>query len=213
MTWQISLALRGDLEKFLDAEVKAGKRSVSTVIRRRVNRLKNDLRRQIKRAGLSERLGKTVRGETYPKRGASLNAAGRVFSKAIVKRTGGIADLITLLDTGAVIKAGAGRALAIPLPAAGRGRGVKGDPASKKPGDFPDGTFRLVVSRDRKTAVLVFRSGPRQGEAAFILVRQVRLKKRINIERAYQKAIRGIDDDIVRQWERNNRNIQDRFGL
>lgn len=211
MTWQVSLALRGDLQKFMNAEVKAGKRAVTTTIRRRVNRLKNDLRRQIKRAGLGERLGKTVRGDTFPKRGTSLNAAGRVSSKAIVKRPGGVADLITLLDTGATIKAGAGKALVIPLPAAGRGRGVKGDPVSRKPSDFPEGTFSMIPSRNRKTAVLVFRSGAKKGQAGFILARQTRLKKRIDIERAYQKAIRGIDDAIVKQWERNNQKVQDRF--
>jgi len=213
MTWQVSLALRGDLQKFMDAEVKAGKSAVTTIIRRRTTNLKNNLRRQIRRAGLSERLGKTVQGTTYPKRGVSLNAAGQVISKALYKRPHGVVDLISVIDQGAVIRAGAGKSLAIPLPAAGKGRGVKHDPISRKPSDWPAGTFALIPSKNGKTAVLVFKGGSKKGQAAFILVRQVRLKKRIDINKAYAKAIRGIDEAVAAQWERNTKKAQQRFDV
>ena len=213
MTWQVSLALRGDLQAFLDAEVKGGKAAVTTIIKRRATNLKNNLRRQVLRAGLGVRLGKTIQSNVYPKRGTSLNAAGLVRSKALYKRPGGLVDLITVLDEATTVRAGVGKALAIPLPAAGRGRGVKNDPVSRKPSDWPAGTFAFIPNKDGKTALLIFKSGPRKGQAAFILVKHVRFKKRINIEKAYAKAIRNIDDAVVAQWERNSTKAEQRFGV
>ncbi len=213
MAWELSMALRGELQKFLDAEVKAGKRAVTTVIRRRVNRLKNDLRRQIRRAGLSERLGKTVRGDTYPRRGTSLDAAGRVYSKALVKnRPGGVVDLIQVLDRRTIIQARGHEFLAIANPKVVQpGPGTRGFPKARSPKDFPDGTFQFRPTRKANVGLLVKTNDPTK--VAFILVRLVRQKKRINIERAYNLAIRGIDDDIVTQWERAEKQVMVRFNF
>ena len=208
MTWEISMAWRGELEKFRTAELKAGQQAVTTIIRRRTTNMKNDLRRQIRKAKLSDRLGKTVRGDVYPKRGSSLNAAGVVRSAAITKRANGIVDIITVLDEGAVIKARAGRFLAFPISPRVKGRGVKGDPVSRSPASFPAGSFIFKPSRNGN-GVLVFASNPT--EVAFVLVRQVRLKKRIDIDKAYAKAIRNIEDAIAQQWERNDTRVQTRF--
>ena len=48
-------------------------------------------------------------------------------------------------------------------------------------------------------------------EIAYVLVRQVRLKKRIDVDKAYNKAIRNIEDAIAQQWERNDTRVQTRF--
>lgn len=211
--WQLSLALRGDLQKFLDADLRAGKTAVKSVIRRRTTGLKNNLRRQVKRAGLSDRLGKTIRGDTYPRRGASLNAAGKVFSKAVVKRNRGPVDLITNLDTGSFTIPGPGKKyLAIANPEVVQlGPGVKGRPRARSPSEFPPGTFVFRSTSKARLAVLVKKSEPTK--VAFWLVKLVRQQKKIDIERAYQKAIRDIDGLIARTWERNDRKARNRFNV
>lgn len=62
--------------------------------------LKNDWRDQIGRAGLGARLGRTVRGQTYPNSGTSLDPASWVWTKA--------PDLIDAYDRGPVILPGSG---------------------------------------------------------------------------------------------------------
>ncbi len=213
MSWQIDLALKGDLQKFMDAEVRAGKAAVTTIVRRRVTNLKNDIRRQIKRAGLSDRLGLSLRGDTYPKRGASLNAAGRVYSKAIVKRKRGISDLIQVLDKGALIMGTYGRKyVAIANPAVVQlGNGVRNRTKSRSPTEFPPGTFLWRPTKKANVAMLVLKRDPTK--VAFWLYKVVRLKKKIDIDRAYQKAIASIDFAVVRQWERNSSRVADKFGV
>jgi len=212
MAWQVSLALRGDLQKFMDAEVKAGKRAVTTTIRRRVNRLKNDLRRQVRRAGLKDRLANSVRGDTFPKKGASLNAAGRVYSKAIVKRPGGVTDLIQVLDQGALVQARGHKFLAIANPKVVQlGRGTRGFAKQRTPKDFPAGSFLFRPTRKANVALLVKRNDPTK--IAFVLVKVVRLKKKIDIARAYLKAVSGLDYAVAEQWERNSLKNAEKFGV
>lgn len=204
MTWQVSLALTGNLQAFLDAEAKAGKRSVYGVINRRKTSLKNNLRKQVKNATKSDGLVNTIRDWINKERDFNENVSAYVFSNAIYKRPGGRIDLITQLDKGEVVRAGSGRAISIPLAAAGKGRGVKHDPVSRKPSDWPTGTFQLIPTKKSGTALLVFKSGEKKGQAAFLLVKQARHKKRINIDRAYQKAVRNIDQLIAKTWERES---------
>lgn len=208
MGWELTLALRGDLQAFLDADVKAGKQAVTTVIRRKTTKLKDDLRRAVRRAGLSDRLGKAIRGDTYPRRGYSLNAAGVVQSKAITKRESGITDLITVLDEGAVINARPGRFLAIPVSDRVKGRGVKGEPVSRPPSAFGPGRFVFKASRN-SNGVLVFADSPE--EVAYILVRQVRLRKRIDVRSAHHRVVATIEREIAQQWERNHQKAAAKF--
>jgi len=213
MAWQVSLALEGNLQAFLDAEVKAGRRAVFGVINRRKNNLKNNLRRQIVRARLGKRLSNTVRDWINPEKEFAKNVTAYVFSKAIYKRPGGLVDLITQLDEGETVRARAGKSIVIPLPAAGRGGGVKNDPVSRKPSDWPRGTFALVPTKKKGTALLVFKEGSRKGQAAFLLVKQARHAKRINVDRAYQSAIRNIDTAVATTWERESQKAESKFDV
>lgn len=214
MSWELKLAVRGDLQTFLDAELKAGKRAVTSVIRRRSNNMKNDVRRQIARAGMGQRLGKTVQNVVYPKRGVSLNAAAFVLSKAVYKnRPRGPVDLIQVFNESSTVTLPGGRALAIPLPAAGEGTGKRNDPVSRRPSDWPAGTFQMVPSKDRKTALLIFRSGSKKGQPAFILVRGYKRTKKIDVDRAYTKAVRNLDQAIVNTWNRATDKIETSFNV
>lgn len=213
MTWQVSLALKGDLHRYLDAEVKAGRRSVFGVVNSRKNSLKNKLRKQVRAATKSQKLANTIRDWINPDKEFAANVTAYVFSKALYKRRAGLTDIITLLDEGETVRARSGKALSIPLPAAGRGSGYKNDPVARKPTDWPEGTFYLVPSENGRSAVLRFREGPKKGQAAFLLVKHVRHHKRIDINKDYQAAIRNIDLAVARKWERESLKLVRKFDV
>ena len=213
MTWQLTLALKGGLQRYLDAEVKAGRRSVYGVVNTRKNSLKNKLRKQVRAATKSQKLANTIRDWINPEKEFAANVTAYVFSKALYKRRGGLTDIITLLDTGDTIRARSGKSLSIPLPAAGRGTGYRNNPVARKPSDWPDGTFYLVPSESGRTAVLRFREGSKKGQAAFLLVKQVRFHKRIDIAKDYRIAIRNIDLAVARKWERESQKLVRQFDV
>lgn len=195
---RLDAAIRGDLRKFMAADIKAGEQAVTSAIRRRTTALKNNIRKGVRKAGLGQRLEKTIRAELYPERGASIGAKGLVYSKAIYKRPSGLVDLITTLDEGATIHPRGGKYLAIPL---FERPGRKRQQAS--PDDFPKGTFRFVPVIEGKSALLIDRQ---TDQAKFFLVRRSRLRERgINVDAQIQKATRGLDDLIARNWEKRAR--------
>jgi hypothetical protein len=100
------------------AEVKAGEKAVTAAMREAGTGLKTAWRGQITGAGLGRRLANSIRSQTYPKAGESLNAAALVWSKAPV--------IVGAHDTGPLIRSKDGFWLAIPTEAAGPGlRGAK----------------------------------------------------------------------------------------
>jgi hypothetical protein len=99
---QLSVRRLGDIRRQTEGIIKAGKQAKSTVIRRKTTVLKNALRRKVS-AKLGPRMGNTIRDRTFPPRGAASNPKGQVYSSAIYKRAGGLADLITVFRFGAVI--------------------------------------------------------------------------------------------------------------
>ncbi len=56
--------------------------AVTTAMRGATGTLKQELRQQVRGAGLGNRLANTWRGDTYPTSGAALNPAGYVYSNA-----------------------------------------------------------------------------------------------------------------------------------
>ena len=224
MTWQVQLALRGDLQKFMDADVRAGKLAVTSVIKTRTTALKNNIRKQIKGSGLKERLGpgrlqKSVQSIVYPERGRSFDSAGIVYSKAVYKRPGGLVDLLSVFDSGTVINSNRGKLLAIPVSPRVQGPGVRGDPFSRSPsgkGSYILGGFAFKPSRSSTNpnvvGVLVFAQQPTQ--VAYILMKQVRIKgNRIDIAAAYEKALQGIDVRVATAWERYHSRVTTRFDI
>lgn len=194
---RLDAAIRGDLRRFMAEDVKAGERAVTSQIRRRTTALKNALRKQVERAGLGSRAGKTIRGDVYPERGQSISARGRVKSNWTYKRAGGLVDLITVFDSGATIRPRRSKYLAIPL---FRRAGIRNQAAA--PSDFPRGSLRFIPVNPGRTALLVDRETE---EARFLLVRRTRIDRRLNLDAAIQRATRGLDDLIARDWERRAR--------
>ena len=204
---KLNISFTPDLVALMRAEVAAGQKAVSTTMTQAGASLKSSWRAQITGAGLGQRLANTIRSQTYPKGRNSLDAAALVWSNAPV--------IIGAHDTGQMIRSGSGFWLAIPLPAAGKAMGGK----RITPGMWEQKTgLRLrFVYRSRGPSLLVadaVRLNTR-GQAAvsksktgkgqvtapiFLLVRQVKLPKRLDLARDAERALAAIPGSIVRNW-------------
>jgi hypothetical protein len=204
---KLNISFTPDLVALMRAEVVAGQKAVSTTMTQAGASLKSSWRAQITGAGLGQRLANTIRSQTYPKGRNSLDAAALVWSNAPV--------IIGAHDTGPMIRSGSGFWLAIPLPAAGKAMGGR----RITPGMWEQKTnLRLrFVYRSRGPSLLVadaVRLNTR-GQAAvsksktgkgqvtapiFLLVRQVKLPKRLDLMRDAERAQAAIPGSIVRNW-------------
>lgn len=213
---RIQAAVQGDLQALLKAELRGAERAVTTGVRAATLGLKTELRGQITGARLGQRLANTWRSTVYPKGQPSLGAAGFVWSKA--------PNLIRLYDEEAIIRSRQGLYLAIPTPAAGR----FGDRRQKiTPGAWErihgirlrfiyrrSGPSLLVADNVRLTARgrTAANIGRRQGAAysrlagrttvpLFILVPQVSVKKRLDVDGAARKWIRALPQLVLGNWQ------------
>ena len=204
---RLNISFTPDLVALMRAEVAVGQKAVSVAMAQASTSLKSAWRAQITGAGLGQRLANTIRSQTYPKGRNSLDAAALVWSNAPV--------IIGAHDNGPLIRSGNGFWLAIPLPAAGRALGSK----RITPGMWEQKTgLRLrFVYRSRGPSLLVadaVRLNTR-GQAAvsksktgrgqvtapiFLMVRQVKLPKRLDLARDAERAQAAIPGSIVRNW-------------
>ena len=204
---KLDVSFSPDLVALMRAEVAASQKAVSTTMAQAGLGLKTAWRGQITSAGLGARLANTIRSQTYPKGRNSLDAAALIWSNAPV--------IIGAHDTGPLIRSTSGFWLAIPLPAAGKAMGGK----RITPGMWEQKTgLRLrFVYRSRGPSLLVadaVRLNTR-GQAAvsksktgrgqvtapiFLLVRQVKLPKRLDLMRDAERAQAAIPGSIVRNW-------------
>lgn len=209
---KLAAVLSGDLRKIMAEEVKAAEDAVTTAMRQAADGLKADLRRQVTEAGMGQRLANTWRAELYPKGRKSIKAAGFVFTKA--------PTIIRAFDQGAVIKSRHGFWLAIPTPAAGTGaRGKRMTPGlweqmhgSRLRFIYRRGAPSLLVAENMR-ARTGKRGGFAHGSAAalrtgrglatvviFILVPQVNLKKRLDVDVAAERWAEALPGLIVGNW-------------
>jgi hypothetical protein len=181
---KLKLDITPDLVAAMAAEVKAGEKAVTAAMREAGTGLKTAWRGQITGAGLGRRLANSIRSQTYPKAGESLNAAALVWSKAPV--------IVGAHDTGPLIRSKEGFWLAIPTEAAGRGlRGAK-----LTPGEWERrrGPSLLVADRARinshsQAVASRAKTGRNQVTAPiFLLVPQVKLPKRLDLDRDAKRA-------------------------
>ena len=195
-----------DLVALMQAEIAAGEKAVTVAMREAGTSLKSAWRGKITGAGLGTRLGNSIRLASFPKSGDSLNAAALVWSKAPV--------IIGAHDTGPLIRSKDGFWLAIPTPAAGKS--AKGGRIT--PGEWESRTglrlrfiYRrrgpsLLVAEGRlnsKGRAVASKSKTGRGVATvpiFLLVPQVKLRKRLDLARDAERAVDGVPGLIVAQW-------------
>ena len=212
---RLQAAIQGDLSALLTAELRNAERAVTAGVRAATDGLKAELRGQITGAGLGTRLANTWRGEAYPKSGQSVGAAGYVWSKA--------PQLVRLYAEGAIIRSKQGLFLAIPTSAAGR----FGDARRKiTPGTwerlhglrlrfvYRRGAPSLLVADNvrltkrgraaanigRSKGTMFTRLAGRTSVPVFILVPQVTVRRRLDVNGAAQKWIAALPRLIAQHW-------------
>ena len=214
---KLAATMAGSVLADMESEVRSISKAVTAGVKDAGRGLKGDLRKQVIAAGLGPRLARTWRETTYPRGKSSMRAATLVWSKA--------PQIIRIFDEGAVIRSKSGLWLAIPTPAAPK-RGVGGKRIN--PSNFPEhrfGPLRFVYRRNGPSllvvdSVRINKSGRvgrrakggaytktgrmKQGIATvvmFIMVPQVRLKKRLDVKREakrWEGRLPGLIDKHMR---------------
>ena len=215
---KLDAAIVGSLMADMKVEAKRIERGVAAGVKEAGDGLKSGLRKQVVSAGLGSRLSRTWRSRAYPNKGH--DAATLVWSKA--------PQIIRTFDEGAVIRSKSGLWLAIPTPAAPK-RGVGGKRIN--PGNFPEhrfGPLRFVYRRGRPSLLVVdsvrINKSGRVGRRAkggaftktgrmkqgittvvmFIMVPQVKLKKRLDVAREAKRWERQLPSLIEQQMMRSD---------
>jgi len=203
---KLGLNISPDLVAVMAAEITAGEKAVSAAMREAGTNLKSAWRGQIAQAGLGRRLANSIRSQTYPNAGDSLNAAALVWSKAPA--------IIGAHDTGPLIRSKDGFWLAIPTAAAGKGR--KGGRITPGEWERRRGLRLRFVYRRRGPSLLVAdgrlnsrglgvasRSKTGRGKATvpiFLLMPQVKLTARLDLARDADRVQAGVPGLIVAKW-------------
>ncbi|MFT7596230.1 MAG: hypothetical protein ACI8R4_003565 [Paracoccaceae bacterium] len=204
---KIDLSISPDIVAMMRAEYLAGEKAVTAAMRQAGSDLKSDWRGQIAQAGLGHRLARSIRNKTYPERGESLDAAAFIWSKA--------PKIIHAHDRGVLIRSKNGFYLAIPTEAAGKGRGG----ARLTPGEWErrrgmrlqfiyrrNGPSLLVAEKARintRGTAIASRSKTGRGQVTapiFLLVPQVKLRKRLDLMRDAERVAEAIPGFIVANW-------------
>ena len=195
---RIGAAITGDLRTMMKAEMKDIGDAARKAISESTTGLKEELRAEVRSAGMGNRLATTWRSKLYPNEGP-LDSAGFVYSKA--------PKIIDAHSRGVTIRARGGKYLAIPTDAAPK-KGTDGKRVTPKTMPSRFGELRFV-SRAGKPPLLVadnLRAGTgkkggflrasataqRTGRGVatvvmFILVPQVKLKKKFDIKSTSEK--------------------------
>lgn len=219
MSLEFKAALEGNLNEFLKAEVAAGERAAMSAMRNVAGRAKLRLRDQINSAGMGPRLANTWRDEVYPRRGQSLNPAALIFTKAPL--------IIRAFNEGATITAVNKQYLAIPTDAVPKNVTIAapGDQFRRRrvtpqrleqalgiklrfvprPGkggllvlDNARLTKKGLARQASKTAIV---KGRVATVVMFILVPQVKLSKRFDVEKVEAQAEAELETEFLAQWE------------
>jgi hypothetical protein len=211
---KLDVHVDGDLSAVLEAEIAAAEKAVTVGVTRTGEALKAAWRAQVTGAGLGRRLANAIRANRYPRSGESITAASLVFSRA--------AEITDAFDRGLLIRSKHGRWLAIPTVEAGT-RGV--GRARITPGGwerrtgmrlrfvFRPGRPSLLVADDARVNVrglAAAKRGRRRRDGMltgaetvviFILVPQVRLRKRLDLTRDASAAAAALPSAILAAWD------------
>lgn len=210
---KLATTIARSLQADLKAEFRTLSRSVEAGVRDAGQGLKTDLRRQVTTAGLGQRLARTWRERTYANTG--IDAASLVWSKA--------PHIVRVFDEGTVLRSRDGFWLAIPTPAAPAW--VMGKRVTPARLEQAWGIRLRFVYRRTGASLLVAdgmraRTGKRGGFAVagaraqqtgrgltsvpmFFLVPQVRMPKRLDVERAARKWARELPKRIDRRMRKS----------
>ena len=199
----VAAFIQGELGHLLNAQAKAVDRGARKAMKIVAGGIRRNIQRQVTQAGFARggrTLAKAVRSRT---RGRSVDIEAEVTSKATyaagTRRPGGLVDLVQLFGQGTVIGAANGGWLAIPTKDAPlkSARGPVGqamtpadmDAAGLKPAAIPARGGRMVI---------VIRQG-RQTIVTHILVRQVSLRQRYDLQATIDRSAGQFPEILVRE--------------
>jgi hypothetical protein len=211
---RVQVRIQSDVDEYLAGEIRRGERAVKVAMSAAAADLKAGWRQQVTTGSLGRRLASSIRSEAYPKGADSLNAAGLVWTKA--------PKLIDAFNRGVVIRSANGFWLAIPTKAAGPATGRFGRPITPAVWEQRTGRRLRFVYRRGRNALLVAddarinsrgfaaaKGGRRRRDGIlsgaqtvviFTLVRQAKLKKRLDLERDVARVGSAIPARIVAEW-------------
>lgn len=209
-----------DPQRLMREEARIAEMAVTRAMGQAARMGKKAWRGEVVRAGLGRRLSYTIQSRAFPQGAESIDAAAVVWSKA-PKIVGAHAE-------GALIRSADGFWLAIPLPGAGKGRfGRKMTPREY---ELKTGRALDLVYRPGRSGLLVdtgrmanerrnmplsqparaarqrrrgFRS--RRVVPVFALVPQVKLPKRLDLDREADRVGSAIPRLIVGAWDQLDR--------
>ena len=202
-----------EFQREIEAEIREGELAVTRTMREASNDLKNVWRAEVRRGGLGNRLANTIRSAVYPTSQPSLNAAGTVWTNA--------PKIISSHNEGSLIRSDSGFWLAIPTEAAGKGKGrrritpLEWERQRGLPLRFVyrGGGRALLVADDARinTKGQARRKGGRrrkdgiltgaQTVVIFILVAQVKLRKRFDLGRDADRVAGTIAARLAANWK------------
>lgn len=210
---RIRAELEGDLDAWIAAELAAAEKGVTAGVRAAAARLKDRWRGQITGAGLGPRLARTIRQRDFPAAEPSLKAASLVYSRA--------ATIVHAFDHGVTIRSKHGFFLAIPTAAAGV-RGLGGKRITPGGWERRTGMRLRFIYRRRGPSLLVAddarlsgaglahaKRGRRRRDGIltgaqtvpiFLLVPQVSLRKRLDLDRDTRWAEAVMPGLIAARW-------------
>lgn len=180
---KLSVDFSPDLVALLEQEIRAGEHAVTAAMKTAGAELKQDWREQIARADLGHRLPRTIRNRTYPTSGDSIDAAAFIWSNA--------PEIINAHDRGARLTPAEWE----------RRRGMRLRFIYRR-----NGPSLLVAEKARiNTRGLAVTSRAKTGRGQvsapiFLLVPQVKLRKRLDLARDAGKVARAVPGLIVEKW-------------
>jgi hypothetical protein len=220
---KIDITLDANIAGMMEAEILAAEKAVTGGVREVGDWVKTSWRGQVTGAGLGQRLANTIRGLNFPPRGESLGAAALVYARPNKKqRSASAADVIDAFDRGVLIRSVNGFYLAIPTAAAGT-KGMGRDRITPGGWEKRHGMrLRFVYRRGRHSLLVADdarfgagglarqKRGRRRKDGMltgamtipiFVLIPQVRLKKRLNLEPVARAAEGRLPAAILSRWK------------
>lgn len=238
MSFELRLAIQGNLRNFYAASEAATKRGMTLGMREATDTAKRRFRDRVRASGLGDKVANTVRSEAYPK-GAktSLSPAGWLFLKAPYILTGHTG--LTIRPSHAPTGTAKTAYLAIPTknaPRRSRSLGLTGKGSRLAGVAEVEHRFNqdLEAVPGRNGSILLFakviaaknKQGFRSATKGrvgkgrtvervlmFVLVPQVRLRKRIDIDASFAAAAFGIDAIIARHVDSELARVREDAGV
>lgn len=212
---KIGASIDGDLTAIATEILQEAEAAVTRGVFAAGRGLRDDWRGQVRASGLGSRLSNTVRQADFPRSGTSLRAASLVWTKA--------PDILHAFDGGVLIRGKDGLWLAIPLPAAGiTGLGRQRITPwrwEQRTGMRLRFVYRrngpsLLVADDARlnSRGLAAAKGARrrrdgvltgaQTVPVFLLLRQVKMPKKLDLDRLARDAMARLPGAILGAWSR-----------